>query len=277
MKRKSLKGSWILAFLFCMSVFTSTFNGVASAIDSNKLIFSWQQAAITQSISNIDISNKTSITFSVSAAEVQDWKTSSDNLNIAINLYGSGGGLIYSHSTGDMSIDSNSFSNYSLTINSSEVSGWSQISSVSVSIIGNDGEFWAGNYGTQVESASLKFNDNIELLSNPEFANGINGWTSSTGWQDCSGGAGSQPCVSNPPTATSIVVTSLQDTSDQGTLRWAIGQANATAGGIFDTITFSPSLSGTITLTSALPAISQNLTITGNGSTNTIIDRKCFV
>ena len=72
------------------------------------------------------------------------------------------------------------------------------------------------------------------------------------------------------PPATSLEVTSLDDTTSSGTLRWAITQANATAGGIYDSITFG--VNGTITLTSALPQITQNLTITGNGRTQTIID-----
>ena len=67
-----------------------------------------------------------------------------------------------------------------------------------------------------------------------------------------------------------IVVTSLDDTTSSGTLRWAIAQANATAGGIYDAIIFG--IDGTITLTSALPQITQNVTITGNGRTQTIID-----
>ena len=67
-----------------------------------------------------------------------------------------------------------------------------------------------------------------------------------------------------------IVVTSLDDTTSSGTLRWAIAQANATAGGIYDAIIFG--VDGTITLTSALPQITQNVTITGNGRTQTIID-----
>ena len=73
--------------------------------------------------------------------------------------------------------------------------------------------------------------------------------------------------VTLPPT--SLVVTSLDDTLDPGTLRWAITQANATQGGYSDKITFS--VSGTITLTSDLPRISQNLTIEGPGEANLTI------
>jgi hypothetical protein len=73
-----------------------------------------------------------------------------------------------------------------------------------------------------------------------------------------------------PPAPTSLEVTSLDDTTSSGTLRWAITQANANSGGIYDSITFD--VNGTITLTSALPQVTQNLTVTGNGRTQTIID-----
>lgn len=69
---------------------------------------------------------------------------------------------------------------------------------------------------------------------------------------------------------TSIVVNSLADNTNAGTLRWAIGQANATAGGIYDAITFN--VSGTILLTSHLPTITQAVTITGPGQSNLTID-----
>jgi hypothetical protein len=66
-----------------------------------------------------------------------------------------------------------------------------------------------------------------------------------------------------------IVVTSLTDDGSNGTLRWAINQANATVGGIYDTIIIPE---GTITLTSDLPSITDNLTINGSGLASTIID-----
>ena len=76
--------------------------------------------------------------------------------------------------------------------------------------------------------------------------------------------------TTSPPAPTSLEVTSLLDDGSSGTLRWAITQANANAGGIYDSITFD--VNGTITLTSALPQVTQNLTVTGNGRTQTIID-----
>ncbi len=71
------------------------------------------------------------------------------------------------------------------------------------------------------------------------------------------------------PPSQSLVVTSLLDDGSTGTLRWAVIQANANAGGIYDAITFS--VDGDITLLSALPQITQSLTVAGRGRTNTVI------
>lgn len=70
--------------------------------------------------------------------------------------------------------------------------------------------------------------------------------------------------------AATFTVTSLSDDGTAGTLRWAITQANATAGD--DTIVFDNSLSGTIALTSNLPAVTDTVTISGNSQINTVID-----
>ena len=72
------------------------------------------------------------------------------------------------------------------------------------------------------------------------------------------------------PAATSLEVTSLLDDGSSGTLRWAINQANANAGGIYDAIDITTE--GTITLTSDLPNITAGVTITGTGMATTIID-----
>jgi len=155
--------------------------------------------------------------------------------------------------------------------NPSSLQFWNDIESIKIAITGGDGEFWAGNYGTTLDSVKL-FIDGTQVLSNPEFNDGNAGWTSDIGWQACSGGSGGSPCINISTPATSLEVTSLADTADSGTLRWAITQANATSGGIYDSIIFASGLSGTITLTSALPAISQNVTITGLGQNVLTID-----
>jgi hypothetical protein len=72
------------------------------------------------------------------------------------------------------------------------------------------------------------------------------------------------------PALTSVIVENLSDTSDSGSLRWAITTANASA--TINTITFASGNTGTITLTSDLPAITDGVTITGTGMATTIID-----
>jgi hypothetical protein len=67
-----------------------------------------------------------------------------------------------------------------------------------------------------------------------------------------------------------LIVSSLADTNTSGTLRWAINQANAQSGGMYDAIQITTQ--GTITLTSDLPAITQGVTITGTGMSTTIVD-----
>lgn len=167
-----------------------------SAADNKHLVFAYQTAKVSQSV-GINTASKSSLTFTVSAAETQDWKTSSDELNIGIELRGVGGGLIYQHSTGTVNIDSSQFNDYSITVTKIGVGndGWDAAITATAFIIGSDGEFWAGNYGTRIESASLKFDDDIELLQNTEFINQLN-WSSDIGWQSCSGGSGNKPCIS---------------------------------------------------------------------------------
>lgn len=191
----------------------------AKAQDGNKVVFAYSEAVVHQEIDvpeNWDTAS--TLTATVSAAEAQDWKVSSDVLAVAINLYGEGGGGIYSHSTGYLTLtDGGVFNDYTLTITAAGVgSGWADVASVRLSIIGQDGEFWAGNYGTQVESASLEL-DGVELLANTEFVTNT-GWVSSLGWQTCSGNAGGQPCVGlsaveiNNPTTTTTESTTTTST-----------------------------------------------------------------
>ena len=64
--------------------------------------------------------------------------------------------------------------------------------------------------------------------------------------------------------AADFTVTTLSDSGD-GSLRWAIDQAESTEGQ--DSITFASSLSGAINLQSPLPMITEGLSITGPGIT----------
>ena len=77
----------------------------------------------------------------------------------------------------------------------------------------------------------------------------------------------SRPVAPNAPAA-NFTVTNLSD-SGANSLRQAITDANAAAGA--DTITFT--VTGTINLASALPAIAQDVTITGPGATAMTVRR----
>jgi RHS repeat-associated protein len=68
----------------------------------------------------------------------------------------------------------------------------------------------------------------------------------------------------------SFTVTTLDDTTLSGSLRYAITQAN-TAGGN-QTITFASGLSGTIDLSSQLPSLTANISINGPGASSVAID-----
>ncbi|GBL21870.1 hypothetical protein EMGBS4_19300 [Acidimicrobiaceae bacterium] len=65
-------------------------------------------------------------------------------------------------------------------------------------------------------------------------------------------------------------VTSLADTNTSGTLRYALGQANNSAS--INSIIISSATTGTITLTSNLPDITQSVEIHGTGRDTTTID-----
>jgi CSLREA domain-containing protein len=102
----------------------------------------------------------------------------------------------------------------------------------------------------------------IELASNPAYT------------------LGATTSVTATIPANDFVVTNTNDSGD-GSLRQAL--INANAFNTDDTITFTSSANGTITLLSALPALTNNgtVTITGNGAENTIISgaqaRQVFV
>ena len=70
--------------------------------------------------------------------------------------------------------------------------------------------------------------------------------------------------ITSAHSQTNATVTSLLDDGSPGTLRWAITTANSDSN--TNGIDFTPSLTGTITLTSDLPVITSNLTIFGPGA-----------
>ena len=76
-------------------------------------------------------------------------------------------------------------------------------------------------------------------------------------------------CFSISIAQTEVLVTDLGDDSSKGTLRWAINTANADSD--INKINFLEELEGTLRLSSDLPHINNNLTITGPGAKNITI------
>ena len=116
------KAAWIFVPLFLIGSFVSP-NSYAQASDGNKIVFAYQQATVSQDVDvSSVISGGSTLTATVSAAEVQDWKASSDVLAVGIELLGSGGGGIYSHSTGYLTLtDGGVFNDYSISVTAAGV------------------------------------------------------------------------------------------------------------------------------------------------------------
>lgn len=239
-------GAWILIPSLVLAFF-SPFSARASAEQGDTVIFSYSPSTIYQEVS-VDTSGKTELTATIRAAETQ---YGTDTVLVGIGLYGEGGGGIYFHDTGWVSLSSGGYSNITLSVDASSVgAGWAQVASVRLTVGGDDGEFWAGNYGPSIESASLKI-DGTELLSNTEFSSGSSGWTSSVGWQNCHATQGDKPCSSvdsAPPSTTTTTTTipinnsmySLSDRMVWGTANegWNLS-LSAPGGGTFTEVVFA--------------------------------------
>src|SRR5262249_15231025 len=73
------------------------------------------------------------------------------------------------------------------------------------------------------------------------------------------------------PGVVDLAVTSLADSAQAGTLRWAITTADA--GDPTDSYVIDIVKAGTITLESALPDLSRNITINGLGASTSTVER----
>ena len=190
-----------------------------------------------------------------------------DRFYVGIELRGVGGGLIYSHSTGWVTL-TNSYQDITLTVTSTGVgaSNWALVDSVTLVLGGDDAEFWAGNYGPKVDSASLKL-DGTELMSNTEFVDGDRYWSSSVGWQACSGGAGNAPCPTTGLFGATApgVPTSVSGTSGNGqvSVSWTAPASNGGAAITDYVVQYSTSSGGSYTTFSDGTATTTTATVTG--------------
>jgi len=207
-------GRWIFWVLTLWSIIAPVhIRSVAASetlqTDGNILIFSYDQSSVSQSV-QVNLSGKSTLTAQVRAKNTQ---YGPDKLAVGIQLKGPGGGGIYSHSTGWVDLGDN-YQDISISISADGVGlgGWNQAATAEIFILGDDAEFWAGNYGPSVESASLKL-DGQELLVNSDFSS-TSSWSSNIGWQSCANQSGNQPCVlvSAPPTSTTTTTTAPEAT-----------------------------------------------------------------
>jgi hypothetical protein len=188
-----------------------------------------------------------------------------DLFYVGIELRGVGGGLIYSHSTGWVTL-TNSYQDITLEVEDDDVASWASVDSVTLVLGGDDAEFWAGNYGPKVDSASLKL-DGTELISNTEFVDGDRYWTSSVGWQTCSGGAGNAPCPTTGLFGATApgAPTSVSGTSGNGqvSVSWTAPASNGGAVVTDYIVQYSTSSSGTYTTFSDGASTTTTATVTG--------------
>ena len=204
--------------------------------------------------------------FVASARAINVWG-SPDLFYVGIELRGVGGGLIYSHSTGWVNL-TNSYQDITLTVTSTGVgaSSWALVDSVTLVLGGDDHEYWAGNYGPKVDSASLKL-DGTELMTNTEFVDGDRNWTSSVGWQACSGGAGNKPCPSTGlhGATTASAPTSVSGTSGDGqvSVSWTAPASNGGAAVTDYIVQYSTSSDRAYTTFSDGTSTSTSATVTG--------------
>jgi len=204
--------------------------------------------------------------FVASARAINVWG-SPDLFYVGIELRGVGGGLIYSHSTGWVNL-TNSYQDITLTVTSTGVgaSSWALVDSVTLVLGGDDHEYWAGNYGPKVDSASLKL-DGTELMTNTEFLDGDRNWTSSVGWQACSGGAGNKPCPSTGlhGATTASAPTSVSGTSGDGqvSVSWTAPASNGGAAVTDYIVQYSTSSDRAYTTFSDGTSTSTSATVTG--------------
>ena len=195
---------------------------------------------------------------------------SPDRFYVGIELRDVGGLVIYSRTTGWVTL-TNSYQDIALTVTRDGDGGvgesnWALVDSVTLVLGGDDAEYWAGNYGPKVDSASLKL-DGTELISNTEFVDGDRYWTSSVGWQTCSGGAGNAPCPTTGLFGATApgAPTSVSGTSGNGqvSVSW---KAPASNGGAVVTdyiVQYSTSSSGTYTTFSDGASTTTTATVTG--------------
>jgi|688.fasta_scaffold03679_21 hypothetical protein len=207
--------------------------------DSFAAVFAYNPTTIKQEVSVSDINSTSQFTMTASVAK--SW--ASDYVYIEAVFKDSAGNTLTSvrnPSSGSTTLTSDSPIEMSVSLASTDA-GWStSIAKVEAIVWGDDGEYWAGNYGVALDWVKLEQTTSTgtsQLLLNPEFANGNAHWTSSAGWQQCSGGAGAAVCVTNtftpstssPTTSVAPATSSTSSTTSTTTTTTVVSTTSSTS------------------------------------------------
>lgn len=101
--------------------------------------------------------------------------------------------------------DTTTFETLTISLKNEEID-ITGVDTITLNINGHSGKQWSGNYGPDVTFAGVTVNG-AQKLANTGFSDGTTAWTSTSGFQQCSGDTGEKPCV------TSAVVTDTPETT----------------------------------------------------------------
>jgi hypothetical protein len=247
--------------------------------DSFAAVFAYNPTTIKQEVSVSDINSTSQFTMTASVAK--SW--ASDYVYIEAVFKDSAGNTLTSvrnPSSGSTTLTSDSPIEMSVSLASTDA-GWStSIAKVEAIVWGDDGEHWAGNYGVALDWVKLEQTTSTgtsQLLLNPEFANGDAHWTSSAGWQQCSGGAGAAVCVTNtftpstssPTTSVAPATSSTSSTTSTTTTTTVVSTTSSTSTTTTATTEPAPTISTTTAAPVAQAAIPRvSTTVAGTLATN---------
>ncbi|HJN55035.1 MAG TPA: hypothetical protein QF646_01445, partial [Candidatus Poseidoniales archaeon] len=175
-----------------------------TSVADGTLRFSYNSRTVYQEVSVSDLDEITRFDVEVVASKFY----SNDNIYIEAQFKNSVGVVVDTQRSPSSGWTSVGACCTTLSVSLSDTfASWSDITTIRVSIVGDDSEYWPGNYGPEVQRVDLiktTASGTEQLLVNNDFGEGTNGWTSEAGWQTCSGSSGSKPCVE-----TSMIVVSV--------------------------------------------------------------------
>ncbi len=116
------------------------------------IIFTYQDATISQTASNISLAGYNTITGILNIVNVSNGNT--DKFTFQIQYKGSTGAVLYTSTTGNINAPA-TWTDYTLTLARAEFPNFDLIKSITVSITSKDTGFWAGQYGPAMDYCRL--------------------------------------------------------------------------------------------------------------------------